>query len=159
MPRPDEWAVPEHAVSHYEVRDYPHMFKGITVVIEKQPGRGRLSLWDYIRRLEQSKGAISKLPATANPLRYDIGNWLGHFHNWCSEENVFEKLQDSMRDPRIMDRHRKYISRKLNQAHRRLPKHSRQTLNEARGLIQGSHFDPGNIQPFQMINGRFDLEK
>lgn len=161
MPLPDEKAMPEHSVSHYEVRDYSHMFEdGTTVVIEKLPVHDSLSLWDYIRALEESKDLDSTIPAAANPLRYDIGNWLGHFHNWGSEEHVIEKLQGIARDPDVIDQHCKSISEKLKEAIHQLPKdthNAQKNLDKVLNLIRTNYAVPGKKRAFQILNGNFDL--
>ncbi|KAK1779272.1 hypothetical protein QBC45DRAFT_326321 [Copromyces sp. CBS 386.78] len=118
------------------------------------------SLWDYIRRLEQSEDLEPRFP-----LRYDIGNWLGHFHNWGSEEQVVEKLQGIVRNQELTNNHFKFISKELNMAifeelnkHiHQLPKHAHKTLEKALGLIRENYAIPEKQQSFQILNGNFDL--
>ncbi|KAK3401002.1 hypothetical protein B0T20DRAFT_158971 [Sordaria brevicollis] len=50
------------------------------------------------------------------------------------------------------------ITRKLEKALHRLPKHSEQSLSRVRALINAEHLSLGNKQPFKTIQGRFDLE-
>ncbi|KHE84705.1 hypothetical protein GE21DRAFT_4007 [Neurospora crassa] len=133
---------------------------GTTVVIEKLPAHGSLRLWDYIRALEESKDLDSTIPAAANPLRYDIGNWLGHFHNWGSEEHVVEKLQTIARDPDVIDQHCNSISKKLKEAIHQLPKdthNAQKNLDKVLNLIRTNYAVPGKKRAFQILNGNFDL--
>ncbi|CCC11492.1 hypothetical protein SMACR_02150 [Sordaria macrospora] len=161
MPLPNEKDLPQYSVSHYEVRDYSHMFEdGTTIVIEKRPSGGTLSLWDYIRLLEQSEDLEPR-----SPLRYDIGNWLGHFHNWGSQEQVVEKLQGIVRNQELTNDHCEIISAELNMAvfealnrpTHQLPKHAHKTFEEALGLIKKNYAVHETQQSFQILNGKFDL--
>lgn len=165
MPLPTENDTqPQHSVSHYEVRDYSHMFNdGTTVVIEKMPSVNVLNLKDYLRGLDQEEDCQSLIP-----LRYSIGKWLGHFQNWGSREDVVQKLQGVVRNQELTDKHYKFFSDEfdntifddLNRRGYRLPMHARRTLMLALDLIRENYGAlPGKERPFQILNGHFDLRR